>query len=69
MNVTHQLITIFCQMDDFCNEFDKHTAHFSLPAPVPVHQHGPVCGLAVSEIMTILVMFHRCEPRKGSDGE
>jgi len=58
MNVTHQLTTIFCQMDDFCNEFDKHTASCLLPAPAPTHHHGPVCGLTVSEIMTILVMFH-----------
>jgi len=58
MNVMHQLTTIFCQMDDFYNEFDKHSAHFLLPAPAPTHQHGPACGLAISEIMTILVMFH-----------
>jgi hypothetical protein len=58
MNITHQLTTIFCQMDDFYNELDKHTAHFLLPAPEPIHQHGPACVLTVSEIMTILVMFH-----------
>lgn len=58
MNVMHQLTTIFCQMDDFYNEFNKHSTHFLLPAPAPTHQHGPACGLAISEIMTILVMFH-----------
>ena len=58
MNVMHQLTTIFCQMDDFYNEFDKQSTHFLLHAPTPTHQHGPVCGLAISEIMTILVMFH-----------
>lgn len=58
MNVMHQLTTIFCQIDDFCKEFDKHTEQFLLPAPAPTHQHGPACGLAMSEIMTILIMFH-----------
>lgn len=58
MNSMHQLTTIFCQIDDFCNEFDKHSAQFLLPAPTTSHQHGPAGGLAMSEIMTILILFH-----------
>ena len=58
MDTMHQLTTIFCQIDDFCNEFDTHVAHFSLPAPEPTQKHGHSCGLSDSEIMTILVMFH-----------
>lgn len=58
MKAMHQLTTIFCQLDDFCNEFDSHIAHLSLPAPASTRKHGPECGLSDSEIMTILVMFH-----------
>lgn len=52
----HQLISIFCEIDDFCNELDKHSEHYMLAGPTKGNR-GPACGLSISEIMTILVMF------------
>lgn len=52
----HQLVTIFCEMDDFCNELDKHCKHYMLSGPTK-SKRGPVCSLSISEIMTILVIF------------
>ncbi len=52
----HQLTAIFCEIDDFCNSLDEHTQHYLLKEPMKGHR-GPSCGLAISEIMTILVMF------------
>lgn len=51
-----QLVTIFCEIDDFCNELDKHSQHYLLSGPTK-GTRGPACGLSISEIMTILVMF------------
>lgn len=53
---THQLVAIFCEVDDFCKELDKYTQHYLLSGPTK-SERGPDCGLAISEIMTILVMF------------
>jgi hypothetical protein len=52
----HQLTDIFCQMDDFCNRLDEYTQDYMLTGPMK-GKRGPACGLAISEIMTILVMF------------
>jgi hypothetical protein len=52
----HQLVSIFCEIDDFCNELDKHCEHYLLSGPAK-GKRGPACGLSISEIMTILVMF------------
>lgn len=52
----HQLVNIFCEIDDFCNELDTHCQHYMLSGSTKSNR-GPSCGLAVSEIMTILVMF------------
>lgn len=51
----HDIITIFCQIDDFCNELDEYSAHqfigeFS-------HKRGPETRLSLSEIMTLLIGF------------
>jgi hypothetical protein len=52
----HQLISIFVEMDDFCKELDTHSQHYFLSGPIK-NKRGPNCSLAISEIMTILVMF------------
>lgn len=53
---SHQLIVIFCEMDDFCKELDQYNEHRLLSGPIKGCR-GPDCSLAISEIMTILVMF------------
>jgi len=57
MDVAHQLVSIFCDIDDFCKELDSYTKHKLLSSPTK-GPRGPACQLALSEIMTILVMFH-----------
>ena len=52
----HQLIVIFCEIDDFCKELEKYTQH-RLLSGTKQGKPGPTCFLAISEIMTILVMF------------
>lgn len=52
----HQLICIFVEIDEFCKELDNYSKHFLLTGPAR-GRRGPACGLAISEIMTILVMF------------
>ena len=56
MDMTHQLTTIFCEIDDFCKELDQYIQHSLLPGQNK-SRRGPACSLAMSEIMTILVMF------------
>lgn len=51
-----RLVGIFCQIDDFCKELDDYSQHYLLAGPAK-GKRGPPGGLAVSEIMTILVMF------------
>lgn len=57
MDVADQLVSIFCEIDDFCKELDKYSQHKLLSGPTK-SSRGPTCQLALSEIMTILVMFH-----------
>lgn len=56
MDVAHQLVSIFCEIDDFCKELDNYTKH-KLLSGSDNRQRGPECSLSISEIMTILVMF------------
>jgi hypothetical protein len=57
MDIADQLIRIFCDIDEFCKEFDSYTPHKLLSGPTK-SSRGPNCQLALSEIMTILVIFH-----------
>ena len=57
MDVADQLIRIFCDIDEFCKELDNYTKHKLLSGPTK-SPRGPSCQLALSEVMTILVMFH-----------
>jgi hypothetical protein len=52
----HQLVAIFCQIDDFCKEFDENISQPLLTGPSK-GQRGPECCLSISEIMTIQVLF------------
>jgi len=58
----HQLTDIFCELDDFCNELDTYTQNYMLTGPMK-GKRGPECSLAISEIMTILVMFQSSRVR------
>jgi hypothetical protein len=51
-----QLVTIFCEIDDFCKELDNYSQNYLLTGPTK-GARGPIGGLAISEIMTILIMF------------
>lgn len=48
-----QLITIFCQMDDFCKALAKDPQGAAL---IQTGRRGPACGLTLSDIMTVVVM-------------
>lgn len=51
-----QLVSIFCEIDDFCKELDKNMPQPLLTSPTK-GRRGPNCCLSVSEIMTIQVLF------------
>jgi hypothetical protein len=53
----HQLISIFCEIDDFCKEFDKNLADHHLLAAPNKGKRGPSCCLSISEMMTIQILF------------
>jgi hypothetical protein len=52
----HQLVAIFCEIDDFCNELDKNISSSMLPSPSK-GQRGPGCSLSISEIMMVQILF------------
>lgn len=58
----HQLTDIFCELDDFCKTLDTHTRDYMLTGPMK-GKRGPSCGLAISEVMTILMMFQSSRVR------
>ena len=58
----HQLTDIFCEVDDFCNTLDVYTQDYMLMGPMK-GKRGPSSGLAISEIMTILLMFQSSRVR------
>lgn len=55
MDIAHQLVSIFCQIDDFCKELDTYQQQKLITGPT--RPRGPACQLSLSEIMTILVVF------------
>ena len=56
MLMEHQLVAVFCEIDDFCKELDKNMPQPLLTGPTKSHR-GPACCLSVSEIMTIQILF------------
>ena len=57
MDIADQLVRIFCQIDDFCKEIDQYAQHGLLEGP-NTKRRGPNQSLSLSEMMTILIMFH-----------
>jgi hypothetical protein len=54
-----RLVEDFCQLDDFCQPFGPHwEARLLSQEAQPARKRGPQAGLADSEIMTILVLYH-----------
>jgi len=49
------LIAIYCDIDDFCKEFDVYWKKHLLPQTGAII---PRCGMSLSEIMAIAVFFH-----------
>lgn len=56
MITEHQLVSIFCEVDDFCKEFDKNSSHLRLSGPNK-GRRGPEICLSISEIMVIQILF------------
>ncbi len=54
-----RLVEDFCRFDDFCRTFYPHwKARLLTQGAQPGKKRGPEAGLADSEIMTILVLYH-----------
>ena len=51
-----QLITIFCEIDDFCKRFERLDDPRSLTSASPSRRR--LTALSLSEIMTLIVYFH-----------
>ena len=51
-----QLVSIFCEIDDFCKELDKNMSQLQLTCPSK-GRRGPACCLSISEIMTVQILF------------
>lgn len=54
-----RLVERFCELDDFCRSIRRQwEAMLLADGKVPARKHGPESGLADSEIMTLLVLYH-----------
>lgn len=58
------LTTIFYHTDNFCKDLDKYTSEKGL---IEQRKRGPSCCLSQSEIMTIVIYFHRSGKRNFKD--
>jgi len=56
---------IYCLIDDFCKQFEQINRGHILPNPERKRDKG--CALSISEIMTIVVMFHLSRYRTFKD--
>lgn len=52
----HELVSIFCEIDDFLIEFKDYQDKNLLPSSTQ-SKRGPTCSLSNSEIMLILILF------------
>lgn len=59
------IVEIFCEIDDFC----KHFKHWENGRTLPLanRQRQRSCSMAVSEIMTIVILFHLSHYRTFKD--
>lgn len=48
-------VAIFCDVDDFCKDYEEYCTHFLL---MDKNEVVPKTRMAMSEIMTILIMYH-----------
>lgn len=55
------LTDIFCQIDDFCNGFDKNCSNYFLTSNEAKRKKP--CRISLSEIITIMILFHRSDYR------
>ena len=55
-----QLIEIFCDVDDFCKEFESKWQKYLLPHSTKARGK---CTMTLSEIMTIVIFFHLSNQR------
>lgn len=60
MEITHQLTSIFTEIDDFCKQLEKEIKKSLLGEN---KKRGPSCSLSDSEIITILIMFQKIRYR------
>jgi hypothetical protein len=51
-----QLVSIFCEIDDFCKELDKNMSQLQLTGPSK-GRRGPACCLSISEIIPFKYCF------------
>jgi hypothetical protein len=59
-----RIVENFCEIDDFCQTFHPRWRATLLTEGVqPARKRGPAAGLADSEIMTILVLYHGSNSR------
>ena len=59
------LTEIFCLIDDFCKHFDQAQSKYILPNPN--RKRNKCCTIGLSELMTIIVMFHLSHYRTFKD--
>ena len=52
------LTAIFCDIDDFCKAFEKYCRTHMLPENTDIKGFFPRGNMAISEIMTICILFH-----------
>ena len=59
----HAFLTeIFCYIDDFCKSFEGKNRVFILPNPNKKRRKP--CHISLSEIMTIMILFHMSNYRE-----
>ena len=56
------ILTVFCQIDDFCLSFEPKYNQFQLTAGTK--KRNKPSGMAMSEVMTILILFHQSNFRQ-----
>jgi hypothetical protein len=59
------IVEIFCEIDDYCKQFEQRQHEKILPNPNRIRRKE--CRLAISEIMTIVVLFHLSHYRTFKD--
>lgn len=53
----NKLIQIFCEVDDFCKQYEENHRKFLVENGKPLPKKEP--GLWLSEMMTIMILFHQ----------